>query len=184
MHHSSCILLYTSRLSNVLPYPHLNSLQALVAILYMSTSYSCDCYLHEDHTPLLPGSRGMYHRRRYSMTTLAACYYYMVTWPNICHSSIVLYISRLSNVLPYPHLNSLLGLLAILDTSISYPYNCYLHTYIPPLLGHYYMTTSAICYFYIVARPNIYIYIYVSLLYSPLPAGCLMFFPTRTLTTC
>ena len=45
-----------------------------------------------------------------------------------------LYISRLSNVLPYPHLNSLLGLLAILDTSISYPYNCYLHTYHTPRL--------------------------------------------------
>ena len=62
-----------------------------------------------------------------------------------------------SNVLPYPHLNSLLGLLAILDTSISYPYNCYLNTYhIPPLLGHWgriidvLMTTSAICYYYIV----------------------------------
>ena len=59
-------------------------------------------------------------------------------WPDpryICHSSIVLYISRLSNVLAYPHLNSLLGLLAILDTSISYPYNFYLHTYhIPPSL--------------------------------------------------
>ena len=64
-------------------------------------------------------------------------------WPDpiyiyysICHSSVVLCISRLSNVIPYPHLNSLLGPLAILDTSISYPYNCYLHTYhIPPLLG-------------------------------------------------
>ena len=56
----------------------------------------------------------------------------------VCHSSIVLYISRLSNALPYPHLNNLLGFLAILDTSISYPYNCYLHTYhIPPLLGHW-----------------------------------------------
>ena len=88
------------------------------------------------------------------------------TWwldPIYIHSSIVLYISRLSNVLPYPHLNSLLGLVAIFDTSISYPYNCYLHTYhIPPsldtgdVLWTYYMTTSAICYYYIVARPNIY----------------------------
>ena len=33
--------------TNVLPYPHLNSLQALD----ISTSYSCDCYLHKDHTP-------------------------------------------------------------------------------------------------------------------------------------
>ena len=33
---------YTSRLSNVLPYPHLNSLQALVVIVDMSTSYSYD----------------------------------------------------------------------------------------------------------------------------------------------
>ena len=39
---------------------------------------------------------------------------------------------------PTRTLNSLLGLLAILDTSIFYPYNCYLHTYhIPPLLGHW-----------------------------------------------
>ena len=134
MYHS-CILLYTSRLSNVLPYSHLNSLQALVAILDMSTSYSCDCYLHKDHTLLLPGSRGMYHRRCYSMTTLATCDYYIVAWPN--HSSVVLYISRMFNVLPYPHHTSVLGLLAILDTSVSYPHNCYLHTYhIPPLLGH------------------------------------------------
>ena len=63
---------------------------------------------------------------------------YIIYQVYVCHSSIVFYISRLSNVVPYPHLNSLLGLLAILDTSISYPYNCYLHTYhIAPLLGHW-----------------------------------------------
>ena len=87
----------------------------------------------------------------------------------VCHSSIVLYISRLSNVLPYPHLNSLLGLLAILDTSISYPCTCYLHTYhIPPLLGHWGRIIDVLydnvgdllllnSYYYIVARPNIYL---------------------------
>ena len=82
IHHLLCSPLYQQAVE-CSPYPHLNSLQALVAILGMSTSYSCDCYLQKDHTPLLPGSRGMYHRRCYSMTTLATCYYYMVAWPNI-----------------------------------------------------------------------------------------------------
>ena len=106
--------------------------------LDISTSYSCECYLHEDHTPLLPGSRGMYRRRCNSMTTLTHLLLRHVgLTTHTCHTSIVLYISRLSNVLPYPHLNRLQGLVAILDTPISYPYNCYLHTYhIPPLLGH------------------------------------------------
>ena len=55
-----------------------------------------------------------------------------------CHTSIVLYISRLSNVLPYPHLSSLLGLVAILDTSISTRIIAtYTHTTSPPLLGHW-----------------------------------------------
>ena len=151
----------------------------------MSTSYSCDCYLHKDHTPLLPGSRGMYHRRCYSMTTLASCYYYMVAY---------IYVTALLSFTPagcpmfFPTrtLNSLLGLLAILDTSIFYPYNCYLHTYhIPPLLGHWgriidvlYDNVGDL----LLLHSGPTQYIYVSLLYSPLPAGCLMFFPTRTLT--
>ena len=104
----------------------------------MSTSYSCDYYLHEDHTPLLPGSRGMYQTLLLYDNVGHLLLLHGGLTQYIYHSSIVLYISRLSNVLPYPHLNSLPGLLAILDTPISYPYNCYLHTYhIPPLLGHW-----------------------------------------------
>ena len=160
----------------------------------MSTSYSCDCYLHRDHTPLLPGSRGIYHRRSFSMTTLDTAtttwwldHIYIYINICICHSYIFLYISGLSNVLAYPHLNSLLGHLGIPDTSISYPYKCYLHTYhTPPLLGHWGRIIDAL-------YENVgdlrllhsgltqYISIYFTSV-SPTPAGCLMFFPTRTLT--
>ena len=56
------------------------------------------------------------------MTTSAICYYYIVARPNIyiymypsCIST-----SRLFNVLSYPHVNSMLALLAILDMSTCY----------------------------------------------------------------
>ena len=93
----------------------------------------------------------------------------------MCHSSIVLYMSRLSNVLPYPHLSSLLGLLAILDTSISYPHNCYLHTTPPPSLDTVVYDNVGDL---LLLHSGPTQYIYISLLYSPLPAGCLMFFLT------